>query len=145
MTKKEKKQRDLIIAEALSWMNTPFHWHGRVKGCGVDCGTYILEVFERAKLTDHINIPNYSVNFAMHRSDEWYKKIIEQYCVPVLDREPLPGDIAIFKFGRSFSHGSIVYEWPIVISSLTDQGVAFADANKELLGNRERLIYSFWR
>jgi len=35
-----------IIAEARTWLGTPWHHQGRVRGAGVDCGGFVLEVFK---------------------------------------------------------------------------------------------------
>lgn len=35
------------VAEALTWLGTPYHQQGRVKGVGVDCGTLLCEVYEK--------------------------------------------------------------------------------------------------
>lgn len=37
-------QRAAVIREARSWIGTPYHHQGRVKGVGVDCGGLIIEV-----------------------------------------------------------------------------------------------------
>jgi cell wall-associated NlpC family hydrolase len=145
MGKKEKKQRQMVVAEAKSWIGTPFHWHARLKGIGIDCGTFLIEVWERCGLMEHFEPPFYSVDFNLHRSEEWYKAIIEQYCVLVEGRDPLPGDIVLYKFGRCFSHGTIVCDWPHIISADIQRGVILASAAKERFLNHERLIYSFWR
>ncbi len=35
------------VQEALTWLGTPYHHQGRIKGVGVDCGTLICEVYEK--------------------------------------------------------------------------------------------------
>jgi hypothetical protein len=42
----------------------------------------------------------------------------------------------IFKFGRTFSHGAIVVDWPIIIHSYIPHGVLLSDAERdgELIG-----------
>lgn len=37
-----------IIAIARTWIGTPFHWHGRSKGIGCDCGGFLLGVLKEA-------------------------------------------------------------------------------------------------
>ena len=44
-----KKAKNLeAVQEALTWLGTPYHHQGRVKGVGVDCGTLICEVYEKS-------------------------------------------------------------------------------------------------
>ena len=38
------------MAEARSWKGTPYELHGRVKGEGADCGTYLAEVLIASEL-----------------------------------------------------------------------------------------------
>ena len=47
MTILESAQRQAVLAEAESWIGTPFHHQGQVKGRqgGVDCAMLLLEVF----------------------------------------------------------------------------------------------------
>jgi hypothetical protein len=48
----------------------------------------------------------------------------------------------VFRFGRTYSHGAIVVEWPIVIHAYIPHGVLLSDALREgeLLG-RERKCF----
>ena len=50
---------------------------------------------------------------------------------------PAPGDIALFKFGRVFSHGAIVIEWPRLIHAYWAIGVVWGDATLHPLKGRE--------
>lgn len=43
------------VNEALTWLGTPCHHQGRIKGVGVDCGTLICEVYEKVGLMDHLD------------------------------------------------------------------------------------------
>jgi hypothetical protein len=53
---------------------------------------------------------------------------------------PQPADFIVFRFGRTFSHGAIVVEWPIVIHSYIPHGVLLSDALRdgELLGREHK-------
>lgn len=99
--------RKEIVDEALTWRGTPFHHKGRVKGVGCDCGGFIYEVYKRVLGIPHEPFPSdYPPDWALHRNDnEIYLDFMRPYVIPV-DRVQ-PGDITVFKFGRSFSHGAI--------------------------------------
>ena len=43
---------------------------------------------------------------------------------------PLPADIALWRFGRCFSHGAIVIGWPIVIHAYAGKGCILEDASR---------------
>ncbi len=136
MTILEAAQRQAVIAEAESWIGTPFHHQGRVKGPqgGVDCAMLLLEVFkkvfscqlpvasEESKAeTPKLGTGNwelgtltYSMQWHLHHSEEKYLEMILALGGKPVE-SPGPGDIAIWKIGRAYSHGAIVVVWPKII------------------------------
>ena len=140
----EETGRARIVAEALSWLKTPYHHEGRVKGAGVDCGMLLLEVYEAAGLIPHVVPDPYPHDFHMHRGEEWYKRIVETYMHPC-QNPPLPGDVVLYKFGRILSHGAIVIKWPVVVHSYIGLGVILDDAEaNKALSSRQAGFWSFW-
>lgn len=133
-------RRAAVVAEAESWIRTPFHHAARVKDAGVDCLMLLAEVYERAGVAGHIDPPFYVSDWHLHRDAERYMEGLLQYAWPV--DEPLPGDIALFKFGRTFSHGAIVVAWPRVIHAYWNQGVVWGDAGLHPLAEREVRFFS---
>lgn len=85
--------------------------------------------------------PEYSMQWHLHRSEELYLKTIEPFAQEK-SGSPLPADFVVFKFGRAFSHGGIVIEWPIIIHSYIPHGVLLGDALRdgELIG-RELKVF----
>lgn len=135
MTKREE-----VVAEARSWISTPYAHRGRIKGYGVDCGQILIEVYQAVGLAEKVDAGMYSCDWHLHRSEERYLGIVSTYADPVA--EPLPGDIVLFKFGRCISHGGIVVAWPLIIHSYIGQGVIYGDATKGALASR---LAGFWR
>lgn len=131
--------RDQIIAEARGWLGTPYHHMARVKGAGVDCAMLLLEVYQALGLVPAIDIAHYPPDWHFHRGEERYLSHIMAHATQV--EAPLPGDVALFKFGRCVSHGAIVLEWPMVIHAYFRQGCLIADATGGELGGR---LHSFW-
>lgn len=127
--------RDKIIKEAVSWIGTPWHHEGRVKGAGVDCGLFILEVFERCGLVPHIDVPHYGLDFMRHSNEEWFLNYILTYAGELgPDVEHLPGDVIMYKVGKLYAHGAIVKEWPVIIhSSRPCRGVCYENFNNSAL------------
>ena len=109
-----------IIAEAYSWLGTPYHPHARVKGSGVDCATFLLEVYG---ITEDIGY--YSPERHFHSSEEQYLGWLKKFGREV--KKPKAGDVAVFKIGRCFSHGSIVVDDKTIIHSHIGQGVVLAN------------------
>ena len=134
MTNIELRQR--VIAEAISWIGTPFHHEARVKGAGVDCLMLLAEVYERAGVIEHATPPHYPADWHLHRDTERYLEGLLQY-VREIPGPPLLGDVAMFHFGRTFSHGAIVVEWPRVIHAYWAIGVVWGDATRQPLLDRQ--------
>lgn len=127
-------RRTAVVAEALTWRGTPYHNHARLKGVGVDCLTFLAGVFEHAGVVDRIELPPYAAQWHLHRFEELYVEGLKRYCVealPPLERRPLPADIVLWRFGRTFSHGAIVIAWPEVIHAFTGRGVSRANALRD--------------
>lgn len=107
------KERDAVLAEARTWLRTPWHHEARVKGGGVDCANFLIGVYAACGLIEEFTPEQYPPDWMLHRSDEKFRRYLLQYTNPV--EEALPGDIAMFKFGRTESHGAIVVAWPTII------------------------------
>jgi len=144
MTELEKQQRQSVVEEAISWIGTPYHNEARVKYGGVDCGLFILEVFERCGLVPHIEIPHYSSSWHLHHSEEQYLGWVSKYSHEVKNRDPLPGDVILYQYGRCISHGAIVIDYPKIIHSYIRLGVVYTDNTQGQLPKRQRAVYSFW-
>jgi len=114
MTDPTSRKRAAIVAEALSWTGTPFHHAARVKGAGVDCLMLLAEVYERAGIVTRVDPPFYVPDWHLHRDAERYLDGLRSHASEI-DGPPLPGDIALFRFGRTFSHGAIVTDWPRLV------------------------------
>jgi cell wall-associated NlpC family hydrolase len=135
--------RERVVAEARSWLGTPYRAAQRVKGHdgGVDCLTFVVEVYERAGLIPHYEVPYYPPDWHLHRSVERYLAGILEHAREVAG-PPEPGDVTLFRFGRCFAHGGIVTSWPRLIHAWNGAGVVPVDADQPLLGQRPRRFFS---
>ncbi len=137
------QQRQNVACEAISWQGTPYHHQGNLKGIGVDCVMLMVEVYKSCgMIPGEVDPRPYPHDWHMHRSDEIYLGGIEELADEIV--EPLPGDIALFQFGRCVSHGAIVLQWPLVIHAYIEHGaVVQSDISKSAaLTNRLRGFYS---
>lgn len=104
--------RSRVLIEARSWLGTPYHHKGRVKGVGVDCGGLLYEVY--GKFYPLKPFPQtYPQDWALHRDNELYLDFISEY-VNEVGYAPVAG-IVVFRYGRCFSHGGIVTDTNTVI------------------------------
>ena len=140
----EQAQRLAVVQEALTWLGTPYHTMARVKGAGVDCGMILAEVFHQAGVVPQVDVEAYPADWHLHRGEERYLGVVEQFAGKV-DREPLPGDLVLYKFGRCISHGAVVVAWPLIVHAYVRRGVVLDDAERNLdLEGRLAGTWSVW-
>jgi len=102
----ETEQRAAVVAEARSWIGTPYHPSADVKGAGVDCGMLLVRVFVDAGLCAPFDPRPYPPDWHLHRSGERYLGFVFDRACEV--SAPQPGDVVTYRFGRCYSHGGIV-------------------------------------
>ena len=129
-------RRAAVLAETEAWLGTPYHHMARVKGAGCDCLTLLAEVYCAAGIIGPIEIPHYPPDWHLHRSAERYLEGLLEYAREIIRDQPEPGDVALFRFGRCFSHGAIVTGWPHLIHAWRAGGVLRGDARQSLLAGR---------
>ena len=127
MTDLERTQRAAVVAEALTWQGTPYHHGGRVKGAGVDCAMLLAEVYAAVGLAPRIEPEPYPPDWHLHRGEQRFLAWVARYAFPV--ESPLPGDVAMYRYGRAAAHGAIVIAWPQIIHAhlKSPWGVELAD------------------
>ncbi len=122
----ELEEREKVLEIAKTWLKTPYHHMGRIKGAGADCLTVLAEIYEEAGLISKIDIPYYPQDWHLHRTEERYLNGLLQYTKEI--EVPQPADIVLWKFGKCFSHGAIVVKWPLIIHSYIGVGCIYEDA-----------------
>jgi cell wall-associated NlpC family hydrolase len=136
------EQRTRIVRAAREWLGTPYHHHARVKGAGADCAMFPLSVYQECGvLPPSYQPPEYSVQWHLHRSEELYLKEIDRFVLEIAG-PPQPADFVVFQFGRTYSHGAIVLDWPLIIHSYIPHGVLLSDALRdgELVGRKHKFF-----
>jgi cell wall-associated NlpC family hydrolase len=127
----EAEARAAIVAEALTWEGTPYHERARLKGIGVDCAMYPAAVYEAVGLAPHLE-PDYSPQWMLHRDEEKFLDWVTPHAREIAREALGPGDFAIWKFGRVFSHGGIVIDPPVVIHAVVRAGVIRGDMDRDI-------------
>ena len=138
------QHRESVCRIALEWIRTPYHHMGQIKGAGVDCAMFPLEVYREAGLIGDIEVPYYPQDWMLHRSNEIYLGIVQKRASELRTFEALqPGDFVLYHFGRTWSHGAIVLDWPLIIHAVVQHGVILSDGEKEgMLVGRKRRFFS---
>lgn len=138
--------RAQLVAQALQWQGTPYHHHARIQGAGVDCAMLLAEVYAAAGLVPPIDAGFYPHDWHLHRSEElflaWLARVGAQ---PV--QTPALGDVAVFRFGRTYSHGAIVINAgpvPVLLHAYVGRGVIVTALDEEPLSGRDVQFFSLW-
>jgi cell wall-associated NlpC family hydrolase len=137
--------RQRVVEEALRWEGTPYHSHARILGVGVDCANMPAAVYEAAGLVPHL-APEYSNEWHMHRNEEVYLSWVTPYAREIDESLVGPGDFVIWRFGRTFSHGAIVIDPPVVLhAAIAARAVVRGDMSRDAeLISRPRRCFTLW-
>ena len=133
--------RAAVVAEAKTWLKTKWMHHSCVKGAGVDCAHFLKAVFVNCGLISDFDLGPYPSDWMLNQSEERFLAQIKEHMVPT--DAPLPGDVAVWKFFRCYSHGGIVIDWPTVIHAYArERCVTWGDASKYELAHRAPLFFT---
>lgn len=135
------QQRDAVCTEAKTWIGTPYHHHGRIKGVGVDCGQLLVGVFHNAGLVPNVDLGAYATDWHLHHSEELYLGWMRKFCRPILREDAQPGDIEVFRFGRTYSHGTVIVQGNLRVHAYVNRAVILSAPYEEPLEGR---LSQFW-
>lgn len=113
----ENQQRDAVDRVARSWIGTPYHDLGEVKGVGTDCGKLIKCVFVEAGIIADFAIAEYSPQHFLHQHEEQYLGYVTRFAREIAAQNVRPGDVVLYRVGNCFAHGGIVIKpgWPSIV------------------------------
>ena len=101
--------RARIIEEAHTWLGTPWRHAQCAKGAGVDCAMLLCAVYHSVGIVPWIDPRPYPPDWHLHRDRERIIEIMERYARRLQpDEVPQPGDIALYRYGRTASHSAII-------------------------------------
>ena len=134
--------REAVVAEALSWLGTPYAHRQRLKGVGVDCAQLPLAVYGAAGAIPPTDVGAYAPQWHLHRGEELYLGWVLRLGREIAREAARPGDFLLWRYGRTFSHGAILLEGGRVIHAKRGLGVVIdgADADEDL---RTRPVRAF--
>lgn len=138
--------RAAIVAQAMSWLGTPYHHCAGVRTAGVDCAMLLVCVYQACGLTPLDFDPRpYSTQWHLHRSEELYLQwLAVANAQPTTT--PQAGDVAIWRFGRTYSHAGILANSFEVIHALRESGqVTLHKLTDAPLAGRDVKFYSVFK
>ena len=90
-----------VVEEALSWIGTPYHHQGSVKGVGADCLGLVRGVFREVYGFDPEGV---DLNYAPDWGNSHGKNTLAETGALYLDEIPLsevvPGDVLLMRYGN---------------------------------------------
>jgi len=105
---------------------------------------YLAELFERCGKVAHVDAGFYPVDWHLHHTEEWFIAWVESTGAREVDRMGL-GDIAVFRFGRAFSHGAVcIGEDGLVMHSYIGRGVIRTRLTEEPLAGRTARFFTLF-
>ena len=137
--------RTSLVLEARSWIGTPWHHRGNVKGAGVDCAHFVKAPFVACGVIADFDLGYYPRDWHLHQDNPRFLARLAEYADPLpAGAIGQPADLAMFKFGRHAAHGAIVIEWPLIVHAYLDERmVVISDAARHAdLATR---FAGFWR
>jgi cell wall-associated NlpC family hydrolase len=137
-------QRNLVVREARSWLGTPYHHRGMLKGIGVDCAQFPMLVYSSCGLFPAFKTGDYPPDWHLHRNEERYLLRVSERAREIPETALEPGDFALFRVGRCYAHGAIVTRWPTIIHAVIDRAVILDTANGGRLGTSARKFFTLW-
>lgn len=102
------EQRKAVVKEAFTWVGTRYHHAADVKGHGVDCAMILVKIYCGLNIAPKFDPRPYPAQWYLHRDEERYLAWVQKYCDKV--ETALPGDIAMYKYGRCTAHGAIIVD-----------------------------------
>lgn len=131
----ESGMRAAIVAEAKSWLRTPYRDGQMVKGAGTDCGRGLIGIYAGAGAIEAFDTGYYNMQHHLHSNEEQYLNFVLRFAKEI-EGPPLPGDIVMFKLGRCFSHGGVVIDWPKIIHTIRPAGTIYENVERCVIGGR---------
>jgi cell wall-associated NlpC family hydrolase len=105
-TEEQAALRSAVVAEARSWLGTPFRDNGATKGIAVDCAMLLREVYVSTGVLEFFEPRPYSTQWMLHQDEELFLSWIQKFGPET--NEIKPGNVIVYQFGRCFSHGAVI-------------------------------------
>lgn len=113
----EATERAAVDRVARSWIGTPFHDMGEIKGGGVDCAKLLKCVYVEAGIIRDFVIAPYSPQHFLHSGEERFLSIVAGLAHEIEPAAVKTGDIVLYRIAKAFAHGAIVVApgWPHIV------------------------------
>jgi len=123
------------VAEALSWVGTPFHDCAGVKGHGTDCVHLLIAVFANVGVIERFDPAPYRPQWFQHRDEPKFLDGMKAQGARQIDpAQALPGDVLMYNYGRHAAHGAIVIDEHSIVHAYKPAHMVVRSDRGELAG-----------
>jgi cell wall-associated NlpC family hydrolase len=132
---KEAQSRAAIVAEAFSWVGTPFINCADVKGRqgGVDCAMLATRCYVDTGRLEPFDPRPYPPGFMLHSAEERFLEFITARLGAHEIDSPKLADVPVWQFGRCFSHCGIIVNSNEVVHAYRHSGFVILSRRDEPL------------
>jgi NlpC/P60 family putative phage cell wall peptidase len=126
-------QRAAVVAEAMTWLGTPWMHMARLKGVGVDCANLPIAVYAACGLIEPFEPPPYPRDWHIHMREERIVPVIERFGREIEPADAQTADLLVFKIGHVFSHCALVVRpgKQGIHASVRDRIVSLCDLDRD--------------
>jgi NlpC/P60 family putative phage cell wall peptidase len=119
--------RSAIVAEARSWIGTPYRHQASVKGIGCDCLGLVRGVWRALLGPEPERPPPYARDWAEAAAQESLAEAAARHLVPLADPNAFaPGDVLLFRYRERYTakHAAIVTAADLMVHAHDGAAVA---------------------
>lgn len=144
---REAEQRAAVIAEARSWIGTPWRHCADVKGQAVDCAMLLVRTFVDTGVIPAFDPRPYPRTWYLHQEHERFLEWIVDHLggVEIARDTARPGDVLVYRIGKCFSHGTVLVDPQTVVHAFYKNGrVVLTETFDPELGSRQARAFDIW-
>lgn len=151
----EGAQRKAAVAEARSWVGTPYVLGGRIKQVGCDCVTFIAEGAIACGMLSREEVetmPIYSHDWWAHAKDDLYLLRLLRHAAKVAEAKtyrtlmPEPANLILTKVNgsRVLNHGAVITQWPFAVHAIVPKVEEIDVTRHPMWAHEEITILDGW-
>jgi NlpC/P60 family putative phage cell wall peptidase len=133
---------DQIITTARTWLGTPYHHQGSVKGVGCDCVGLVRGVYREVYNVEPPELINYSVDWGDANGNEDMVEAANKYLIPIKVEDADAGSVILirWKLRRVAKHCMILTSKEKAIHAYNNAPVSEIWLNQWW---RDKIVYAY--
>lgn len=146
--------REQVVAEARTWLGTPYHRRSAIKGVGCDCATLLYAIYRNCGvIQEDEDIGAYTDDWWSHTSEENYMLRVVRHAEKIAERvgytsdKVEPGNLLLMKAANSrvYNHGAIVTAWPRIVHCIQPRVEEVSIGTDPMWSYKQIIIFDPWK